>query len=139
MRKYFPVFIKQSLLLIAAAILIALLNFLLNANRPEIGSRPDEITFEEYAKFSNEHILVDARSGEEFAQGSVDTALNLSPENFDEGLGKLLDSYSPEKIIIIFCDSSACDTSRNIAERLRNECGLKNIFIFKDDWRKLRK
>jgi hypothetical protein len=36
--------------------------------------------------------------------------------------------------IVVFCGSAACDASHHVAERLRNEAGLPDVWVLTGGW-----
>ncbi len=130
---------KNILIVIMLSCILGFANFLANPNKPILGLAADEISFEMYANINESHILVDARSDEAFSKGHLEGAMNLSEEKFDTQLGKFLDKWNTDFKVYVYCSSESCGSSRAIAERLRNDCGIKNIFVIKGDWRKWKK
>lgn len=128
--------IRNSFLIFIFSGFFAFANFLINPNRPNLELASDEITLSSIKKLSQNAIIVDARSPAEFADAHIEGAINLSEEKFDTQLGDFLDAWTPESTIIVYCGNAQCNSSRNIANRLKNECEIKNVFVLKDDWRK---
>lgn len=114
----------------------ALANFFLNPNAPDLSLRPDEIMLSQITRLPQNLIIVDARSQKDFKKGHIENALNLSEEKFDTQLGEFLDVWTPEATILVYCNVGQCNSSRAIADRLKNECQIKNVFVLKDDWTK---
>ena len=84
-------------------------------------------------------IIVDARNEKDFTIGHIRGAVNLSEAKFDSQLGYFLDVWTPESTILVYCNVGQCNSSRAVADRLKNECRIKNVFVLKDDWRKWEK
>ena len=102
----------------------------------------DEIKVEEAIAFGDQVIWVDARPDHEFAQEHVPGAIQLNEERWDELLPQMLEVWSPEKKVIVYCGKEACGASREVVRRLRTEAELKNAFILAggwDAWRNARK
>ncbi len=82
-------------------------------------------------------IWIDARSEGAFEEGSLSGALHVNEENWERGLSQLLERWEPGRPVIVFCDDSGCGTSRLVAERLREELGLPEVYWFEGGWEKL--
>ena len=63
-------------------------------------------------------------------------AYNISEGEFDTHLSNFLDAWIPDSTLVVYCNPGACNSSRNIANRLKNECGMKKVYVLKDDWKK---
>jgi len=132
-------FLKYTAGVLALSALLGAFNYFINPHKAQFGLAEDEVTAD-YVKSRPagfKYLLIDARGGSD-AKTPIKGAIRLAPETFDDDLGKVLDLWTPETTLIVFCDSAMCDTSRMIATRLKEECGLKNVLVFKDDWRKLK-
>lgn len=119
-----------------AAGMLALANFLVNPHRPDSTLKADEITLSQRSRLPKNLIIVDARNPADFASGHIKNAVNLSTEKFDTQLGEFLDVWTPESTVLVYCNAGQCNSSRTIADRLKNECQIKNVFVLKDDWEK---
>lgn len=116
--------------------MVGMCNYLLNPNHPNMDLASDEITLEMLAGLPQPIMIIDARSSQKFAAGHVKNAYNISESEFDTHLSKFLDAWIPDSTLVVYCNPDACNSSRNIANRLKDECGMKNIYVLKDDWRK---
>ena len=125
---------KKFALLVLISAVLGFLNFLINPARPVLGIAADELTIEMVSTLSKSILIVDARSVTDFERSHVQGAINLSEEHFDEQISAFLDAWEPNSTIIVYCSSGACNSSRNIANRLREEFEIKNVFILKGDW-----
>ena len=79
-------------------------------------------------------IWVDARPDNEFEQGHVPGAIPLNEDRWNELLPTLLAQWSLEKKIVVYCSSQSCNASREVARRLRDEAGLKEVFVLQGGW-----
>lgn len=80
-------------------------------------------------------IWIDARSETDYAKNHITNALSLNETNWDEGvillMGEWLESPRP---IVVYCSSTSCDTSKRIAERLRNDLPDAEIYSLHGGW-----
>ena len=77
---------------------------------------------------------VDARPDAEFEAEHVPGAVQLNEDRFNEVLPQVLQVWSPEKKLVVYCSSQACGASREVARRLRKEAGLTNVFVLEGGW-----
>ena len=82
-------------------------------------------------------LWVDARTGEEFERGSLPGSVGLSLEAWEEGFVGLLEVWAPGQPVVVFCGSASCLRSVEVAERLRGELGVEEIYSLVDGWEAL--
>jgi len=124
--------LKQAALLMVLAMLPALLGAWLHPRRPSWQS--DEITVTGAQALGAKAIWVDARPSAEFEKAHVPGAISLNEDAWSELLPPLLDVWSPEKTVVVYCSSLSCHTSREVANRLKDEAGLSPVFVLQGGW-----
>jgi rhodanese-related sulfurtransferase len=77
---------------------------------------------------------IDARPDVEFEHEHIPGAIQLNEDRYNELLPQMLQGWSPEKKVVVYCSSQACGASREVARRLRNEAGLTNVFVLEGGW-----
>lgn len=77
---------------------------------------------------------VDARSSPAYVREHIPNAVLLNEDEWEQLLPRFLEVYSPDKKVVVYCASDSCDASRQVAKRLREELGLKNIFTLEGGW-----
>lgn len=82
-------------------------------------------------------LWIDARPDDQFAHGHYPNAMPLNEEHWNTQLTDVLGAWSEEKKIVVYCSTQSCSTSRQIAERLRKQAGLKNVFVLEGGWEAL--
>ena len=94
------------------------------------------------AQVWGENVLwIDARPEDHFEREHVPGALLLNEDRWNELLPQVLGTWSPEKRVIVYCDTDGCGASREVAHRLREEAGLKDnegknsVFVLKGGWK----
>lgn len=97
-------------------------------------SDPVEISVDEALKLKEQVLWVDARGTLAYQAGHISGALLLNDHNWEQSLGKLLEAWSPDCIVIVYCDGQNCLASRRIARRLQQEAGLENVRVLKGGW-----
>jgi len=79
-------------------------------------------------------IWVDARPDDEFARDHVPGALLLNEDRWNELLPQFLAGWSPGKKIVVYCSAESCDLAREVAERLRQEAQISDVFVLEGGW-----
>ncbi len=92
------------------------------------------VTVDEARAWGQNAIWADARPDEEFARDHVPGALSLNEDRWNELLPQFLAVWSPEKKIVVYCSSLSCNASKEVAERLRKEAKLRDVFVLEGGW-----
>lgn len=79
-------------------------------------------------------LWVDARAAEPFAKAHVPGALRLDEDEWNTLLPGVLAAWSPERKVIVYCSRVTCNASHAVAERLRHEVQLKNVYVLEGGW-----
>ena len=79
-------------------------------------------------------VWVDGRPAEAYLSGHLEGAIHLSLDDWETGLGDLLQEWDPDLAVVVYCDGNGCESSRAIAERLRSELGVNNVYWLVDGW-----
>ena len=93
-----------------------------------------EVDLEQLLVWEGSYILVDARMPGSYQDGHLPEAINLYMGEFDNQVLDLLDRWSPNEAIVVYCDSSQCNASEEIANRLREDFQLDPVFVLKGGW-----
>jgi rhodanese-related sulfurtransferase len=87
-----------------------------------------------YAFFkSGDCIFIDARMPEDYVKGHIPHAISLPLELFNEVWPKVAPTISREALIITYCDGQECNSSRELAEKLR-ALGFTSVRAFVGGW-----
>ena len=90
---------------------------------------------------SGEWLLVDARDEDQFAAEHILGAVSLPAASYEEMLLFFAEEHGREKPVVIYCGTEDCEVSAELAMRLRDEAGLKEIRILEGGilaWRRAR-
>ena len=79
-------------------------------------------------------LWIDARPDEQFARAHVPGALQLNEDDWTALLPKVLAAWSPERKLIVYCSRQTCNASHAVAERLRHEVALENVYVLQGGW-----
>lgn len=129
--------LRQSLLLLALALLPAAGQALYYREKVSWQSpiaASEMVTVAQARGWGDNAIWVDARPAEEFEQKHVPGALSLNEDHWNDLLPPVLTAWSPQKRMVVYCSSESCGASREVARRLREEAGLKNVFVLEGGW-----
>jgi rhodanese-related sulfurtransferase len=96
--------------------------------------RDPSVLLSEVSKWNDPVLWVDARSIEEYTSDHIPGAVRLTEDNWNELLPDLLKVWAPDSAIIVYCDSQKCHASNEVAKRLREEVGLKNVYTLRGGW-----
>ena len=92
------------------------------------------VSVDEARALGGNAIWIDARPDNEFARDHVPGALSLNEDRWNELLPQFLAVWSPEKKVVVYCSAEGCDLAREVAERLRKEAGLTDVFVLDGGW-----
>jgi len=94
----------------------------------------DEIGIKAALALGEGAVWVDARPDHEFEEEHVPGAIQLNEDRWNELLPMMLEQWSPEKRVVVYCGTEQCNASREVARRLRKEAELTNVFILSGGW-----
>jgi rhodanese-related sulfurtransferase len=130
--------ISQALLLVALALAPAIGQALYFRGKVSWQSSiPDSelVTVDQARAWGENAIWLDARPDEEFSRDHVPGALSLNEDRWSELLPQFLNTWSPDKKIVVYCSAQSCNAAREVAERLRKEVQLPNdIRVLQGGW-----
>ena len=130
-------FVRQTLILLALAFVPGIGQAVyyrdrVSWNAPAIGK--DEATLEQVQSWGDAVLWIDARPAAQFEREHIPNALLLNEDSWDELLQPMLAAWSPEKRVVVYCSSQSCAASHEVARRLREEAGLKDVFVLHGGW-----
>lgn len=85
-----------------------------------------------YKLFKQGIKFIDARMPDEFAEGHIKGAYNI-PFDGDESYRDILNKFSKEEIIVVYCGGTDCDLSIYLGNELF-EKGFKRVYVFFGGW-----
>ena len=132
-----PSFVRQVLLLLGLAFLPAIGQAIyyrdaVSWHHPPVDSAL--VSVGEAKRWGDAVIWVDARPESEFEREHVPGALLLNEDDWNAQLRTFLTAWSPERKVVVYCSAQSCSASHAVAERLRNEAELKNIYVLEGGW-----
>ena len=137
-----PSLVRQILLLLGLAFLPAIGQALYFRNVASWHQPPVDsglVSIAQAKSWGDTVLWVDARPEQDFARGHVPGAMLLNEDEWDAQLRTFLTAWSPERRVVVYCSAKSCNTSHAVAERLRNEVGLTNIYVLEGGWEEWQK
>lgn len=98
----------------------------LHPKSPEYGQfRPGDaaITADEVARLTQPVLWIDARSDEAYAAGHIEGALLLNEDHWSDQVIDIFATWSPDMVVVVYCDGGGCHASQAVAQRLQNDLG----------------
>jgi len=128
--------IQEACALILIALVCGGVAYFAHPLAPSFGLDELSITLED-ARSKPDALWIDARSDDDFARAHLEGAISLNEERWEELLVGFLDRWSPSAATVVYCSSQACLRSHEVAERLREELGVEDIFALEGGWETL--
>jgi len=94
----------------------------------------NEVTLQQANEWGESTLWIDARPDEQFEKQHIPGAISLNEDRWNELLPQTMTAWSPEKRLVVYCSSQSCALSREVARRLRDEAGLKNVYVLHGGW-----
>jgi rhodanese-related sulfurtransferase len=126
------VVLRQALAILLLALLPAIATGLWHPRRPSWQS--DEVTLAAANAWGRGVLWVDARPDADFARAHIPGAIPLNEDHWDDLLSGLLDQWDTTRKVVVYCSSLSCQTSHDVARRLREEVNLPNVFVLQGGW-----
>ena len=129
---------RQILALLLLAAIPALGAALVHPKRPQWDRQvlaEGEVDLRAAGEWKLKVLWVDARPREQFEAGHIPGALLLNSFEWEHLLDPFLDEWSRERVVIVYCDSVECDLSRQVAEKLRKEVQIPEVYVLKGGWK----
>ncbi|KRP37509.1 MAG: hypothetical protein ABS34_02550 [Opitutaceae bacterium BACL24 MAG-120322-bin51] len=80
-------------------------------------------------------IWIDARSEADYRTEHIPAAICVNDDYWETGIIELMDAWLTQpRPIVVYCGSERCDTSKRIADRLREALPDAEIYSLKGGW-----
>ncbi len=96
--------------------------------------QPDEVKLVEARGWGDSVLWVDARPNEQFEQAHIPGAILLNEDHWQELLPPMLAAWSPDRRTVVYCSRQTCAASHEVAKRLREDAGLKDVYVLHGGW-----
>jgi rhodanese-related sulfurtransferase len=124
-------------LLLVASVVLGLANGWLNPHRPAWSEEvllEGEIRLTDVMSAASPVLWVDARSSKDYEAGKIPSAIPLNEDQWDELLPEFLSVWQPSMRVVVYCSSQKCRASHEVAQRLKSEMGLSEVYVLKGGW-----
>ncbi|MGH8094901.1 MAG: rhodanese-like domain-containing protein [Chthoniobacterales bacterium] len=128
---------RQLLLLLGLAFVPAIGQAIYYRNAVSWGQPPADralVSLAQAKSWGESVLWVDARPDEQFARGHVPGAIQLNEDRWNELLRGMLTAWSPRRKVVVYCSRKSCNASHEVAERLRKEADLTNVYVLQGGW-----
>jgi rhodanese-related sulfurtransferase len=88
-------------------------------------------------KWKSDVLWVDARSKAEWQRDGVPGSVWITHENFDESLSNAATQMLDGKPVIVYCSAVGCDTSKEVANRIRSYHIASELHALHGGWKAL--
>lgn len=95
---------------------------------------PDEITLSDARSLRGPLLWLDARHGDAYRTEHIPEALPLDIDHWDTQIVDVIARWQPGMRLIVYCDDSACSSSRQVAERLRRDYQFDDVWLLHGGW-----
>jgi rhodanese-related sulfurtransferase len=129
--------VRQILFLLGLAFLPAIGQAIYYRNTASWSAPPADsapVTVAEAKSWGDTVLWVDARAEADFDKAHVPGAIRLNEDDWNTLLPAVLAAWSPERKVVVYCSRLTCNLSHEVAERLRHEVALKNVYVLKGGW-----
>jgi rhodanese-related sulfurtransferase len=129
--------VRQNLFLLGIAFLPAIGQAIYYRNTASWHAPPADsapVSVAEAKKWGETILWIDARAEVEFEKAHVPGAIRLNEDDWDTLLPGVLAAWSEDRKVVVYCSRLTCNLSHEVAERLRNEVALKNVYVLQGGW-----
>lgn len=79
-------------------------------------------------------VWVDARERDQFEKVRVKGAILVNETEYYRCVGNFLVKCERDDLVLVYCATKSCDSSRVIARRLREEIGAESVYVVHGGW-----
>lgn len=116
-----------------AALVMSFLTIIAHPQTPPFLSQKtlNEVSRKQIESRDSKILWIDTRPIESYHASHIKGALPLPSESFDEYIEEILTQWQPGMRILVYCGGAGCQRSHDIAQILRDEYDLKEVFVLK--------
>lgn len=128
-------FLRKIVLLLLLAGIPAGGSAVLMVTRGNWGAFADrQISLQDALQWKERVLWVDARPEVDYAKDHIPGALSLNEDDWGGLLPGLVQAWSPDRVIVVYCSSRSCQASEEVANRLREEAGFTSVYVLRGGW-----
>ena len=127
--------LRQAVILAGVALIPAVFSAFFHPHKPSWNIvREDEISVSTLSGLRSSVLWVDARAKPAYEKEHIPGALLLNEDAWDDLIVPILQVWTPDRIVIVYCGRQDCQASHEVAQRLRDQLGLKPVYVLKGGW-----
>ena len=93
-----------------------------------------EVSLAQVRNWRTAPLWIDARPRVDYEADHIPGALLLNEDEWDGLMAGVLAKWHPPVRIVVYCDSRECQASTHVAERLREDFRMSNVFVLHGGW-----
>ncbi len=122
-----------------SSIVLGVLGYMTSTSMPRWGTGrlgSDEVTL---ASLGTERptLWVDARNADLYEESHLSGAILLNEDDWSELLRAFVARWDNQRVIV-YCDTARCNDARAVARRLREDVGVREVYVLRGGWETLR-
>lgn len=140
--------VKQIAAIFGVSLLVAIVSAAIHPKRPpwfQVESA-EELRWQIDSEKANQLaadgdvVWIDARKREKFDKEHLEGAILLNNEEWGDLMFQNMDALQDAlgKPVIVYCDGTRCEKSKDVSIRLRELLGLDPVYVLKGDWREIK-
>ncbi|MCG8653660.1 MAG: rhodanese-like domain-containing protein [Pirellulales bacterium] len=94
--------------------------------------------YSDVGSIEGEILWVDAREEEAFVEQHWPGAILLNEDGFEDQIPAFLEVWNPDMTVLVYCELEGCDRSLAVANLLRDDFQIDNVFVLRGGWTELR-
>lgn len=129
--------IRQAVLLFLIAMVLAGITAWLHPRAPQWNPAirtEGGVLLSQVMMWEHPPLWVDARPDLEFDHGHVPGAILLNEDDWEGGLMRFFEVWDPDVTVVVYCGYEACQSSRVVARRLREELDQESVYFLLGGW-----
>jgi rhodanese-related sulfurtransferase len=125
----------QLALMLGTAVLLGGMTLWMHPRAPQLAN-PRSISWTEAIDLGSRPLWIDARRKDRYAESHHPQAFHLTEQEWDRGMGAFLANWTPERVIIVYCDSDACGVANHVARHLERDLGVP-VRVLRGGWQEV--
>lgn len=125
-------------MLVLAATILALLAGWLHPKAPSFAAHAyaeaPELSLARIAELPGPKLWIDARSEAAFAKAHIPDAIPLNEDHWEALLPGVVERWQPGAALVVYCDHRQCQSSQQVARRLRRDLGSDSVYVLRGGW-----
>lgn len=92
-----------------------------------------EVSLQKALGWGSQALWLDARSRKAYQRQHVPGAMLLNEDDWESLMMAALEAWAPDRPLVVYC-SRECQSSHAVAERLKREAGLQDVYVLAGGW-----